>query len=415
MLVEKTGLFQIFQEARHFGKNPQNPSRRNSFFIQVGPQMEVPVWILICVGLGLVMSGLIGLGLGIWIGQRWTKSHWRPSFWPTEQARQLAQLAQAMSGLIQSVAQDVDQHQSHIQHANEGLRSLSPTDPSAWAAVVLRTVAEIVQVNERLQQRLQSAEEKLHQQAEEIQNHMAEARTDPLTGLPNRRAFDDDLVRRLAEWQRKGTIFCLMVVDVDHFKSFNDVYGHPVGDHLLRQLAKVFQTVFREMDLIARIGGEEFAMVLPSTNLRDAMRVAQRVRAAVADTHFETTPGQTQKMTISLGLTPVCTEDHLTMLLSRADQALYAAKHMGRDCGYYHDGEKCRPIPFCSPPDRGVPTESFGMSIPSKDFPGEFQEEGQSTGALPERECADSADFQIACEALRNQLESFTRPPQTQP
>lgn len=403
------------QEARYFWKNPQNPSRRNSFFIQVGPQMEVPVWILICVGVGLLMGGLIGLGLGIWIGQRWTKSHWRPSFWPTAQAQQLAQLAQAMSGLIQSVTQDVDQHQSHIQHANEGLRSLSPTDPSAWAAVVLRTVAEIVQVNERLLQRLQSAEEKLHQQAEEIQNHMAEARTDPLTGLPNRRAFHDDLVRRLAEWQRKGTIFCLLVVDVDHFKSVNDVYGHPVGDHILRQLAKVFQTVFREMDLIARIGGEEFAMVLPSTNLCDAMRVAQRVRAAVADTRFETTPGQTQKITISLGLAPICTGDHLTMLLSRADQALYAAKQMDRDCGYYHDGEKCRPIPFCSPPDRGVPTESFGMSMPSKEFPGELQEEGQSTAALPEREGADSADFQIACEALRNQLESFTRPSQTKP
>ncbi|HOM16820.1 MAG TPA: GGDEF domain-containing protein, partial [Thermoguttaceae bacterium] len=209
--------------------------------------------------------------LGIWWGRRKAVlSH--PAVWPTAEARQLAQLAQALTGLVHSVAQDVDQHQTRIKQANEGLRSLTAEDslppehqPSAWAAVVLRTVAEIVQVNERLQHRLQQAEDKLQEQSQQIQNHMAEARTDPLTGLPNRRAFDDELVRRLAEWKRKGALFCLLLVDIDHFKELNDQYGHPAGDQVLRQLAEVLLTVLREMDLAARIGGEEFAVLLPST------------------------------------------------------------------------------------------------------------------------------------------------------
>lgn len=393
--------------------------------------METFLWILAGLGIALTMAGL--LGLGVWWGRRGSIIR-NPAVWPTAQARQLAQLAQALSGLVHSVAQDVDQHQSQIKQANEGLRSLTTEEhlppeqqPTAWAAVVLRTVAEIVQVNERLQHRLQQAEEKLHQQSEQIQNHMAEARTDPLTGLPNRRAFDDELVRRLAEWQRKGALFCLLLVDIDHFKELNDRHGHPVGDYVLRQLAEVLVTVLREMDMAARIGGEEFAILLPSTNLPDGMRVAQRVRAAVADCRFEIVPGQMAKMTISLGLTTVRPGDHPLLILRRADQALYTAKRAGRDCGFYHDGQTCRAIPFCSAPDRPFPGPEFWESLPEEESlsplakeapilapPGHpalekdrFFSQDQHEPTLPPMPAAlqaDPADFQTACEALRNQL-----------
>jgi diguanylate cyclase (GGDEF)-like protein len=309
---------------------------------------------------------------------------------------------------------------------------------------VLRTVAEIVQVNERLQHRLQQAEQKLHEQSQQIQNHMAEARTDPLTGLPNRRAFDDELARRLAEWKRKGALFCLLLVDLDHFKELNDRHGHPAGDQVLRQLAEVLLAVLREMDMAARIGGEEFAVLLPSTNLPDAMRVAQRLRAAVADAPLEIDPGQTIKLTISIGLTAVRPGDHPLLLLRRADQALYAAKRAGRDCGFYHDGQTCRPIPFCSPPDRSwsIPPEwpSAGEDQPwnissqrpstGEDRPIGLGHPGQSScfpseQDLPDQELSkvdhavaacpggedpwsDPASFQSACEALRNQLTALS-------
>lgn len=395
--------------------------------------MTLGVWIFLGVGLGVGMVGLVGLG--IWLGWRQSRRCQPPPFWPAAQARQLAQLAQGLTGLVHSVAKDVDEHQTQIQQANEGLRSLSlggnirpEEQPSAWAALVLRTVAEIVQVNQRLQHRLQQAEEKLHQQAQQIQTHLAEARTDPLTGLPNRRAFDDELLRRLAEWQRKGAVFCLLLVDVDHFKEVNDQYGHPIGDHLLRQLAEVLLTAVREMDLVARIGGEEFAILLPSTNLPDGLRVAQRLRAAVADSPLEIAPGQTGKLTISIGITPVRPGDHPQLLLRRADQALYTAKRAGRNCGFYHDGQTCRAIPFCSPPNRpwtvppewpaaseeqtgsgtpGQPSCLPGQNLPEPDLAPLADAQADPGETDP---WADPAGFQTACEALRDQLAALTEP-----
>ena len=387
--------------------------------------------------LGLLVIVAMARGLGCWSGRRRFRTQ-IPPFWPAAEARQLAQLAQALQGLVHSMAQDVDQLQSRIKQANEGLRSLTVEEslppeyqPSAWAAVVLRTVAEIVQVNERLQHRLQQAELKLHEQSQQIQNHLAEARTDPLTGLPNRRAFDDELTRRLAEWKRKGALFCMLLVDVDHFKELNDRHGHPAGDQVLRQLAEILLTALREMDLAARIGGEEFAVLLPSTNLPDAMRVAQRLRAAVADAPLEVSPDQTVKLTISIGLTAVRPGDHPLLLLRRADQALYAAKRAGRNCGFYHDGQSCRPIPFCCPPERlwNVPPQRSAVpenqptGLRSSDqfpcIPSEQKltdlELSQSGYAPPactgERDpWADPTSFQIACEALRSQLATLADP-----
>lgn len=387
--------------------------------------------------LGLLLIVAVGAGLGFWLGRRGHRPR-QAVFWPATEARQLAQLAHALQGLVHSVAEDVDQHQTQIKQANAGLRSLTADaplppeqQPSAWAALVLRTVAEIVQVNERLQHRLQQAEQKLHEQSQQIQNHMAEARTDPLTGLPNRRAFDDELVRRLAEWKRKGALFCLLLVDLDHFKELNDRHGHPAGDQVLRQLAEVLLTTLREMDLAARIGGEEFAVLLPSTNLSDAMRVSQRLRAAVADAPLEIAPGQTIKLTISIGLTAVRPGDHPLLLLRRADQALYAAKQAGRDCGFYHDGQTCQPIPFCSPPDRPFPAPALGDDWTAEESPpspaGEEQLLWPMGHSLAEDGCllcpdapplcptpaaleADTSAFQSACEALRNQLTALTDP-----
>ncbi|MCS7304828.1 MAG: GGDEF domain-containing protein [Thermoguttaceae bacterium] len=385
-------------------------------------------WIWVLVGTGVLIS-LVGLvGLGFWLGGGGRRTE-HARFWPTAEARQLAQLAHALTGLVQSVAQDVDQHQSQIKQANEGLRALTTggtvlpeSSPSAWAALVLKTVAEIVQVNERLQHRLQQAEEKLQQQAQQIQTHLAEARTDPLTGLPNRRAFDDELVRRLAEWKRKGALFCLLLVDVDHFKQLNDQYGHPTGDYLLRQLGELLQTAVREMDLVARIGGEEFAILLPSTNLPDAMRVAQRVRAAVVDSPLEVASDQRIRMTVSLGLTAVRPGDHPLLILRRADQALYTAKQAGRDCGFYHDGHTCRPIPMCFPADRlwmaGVPWHS------SPDGDSDLLESHSpsrseiatplapnSPDSMNSSNASDlEAAFQTACQSLRNQLAALAQP-----
>src|SRR6185295_757566 len=134
--------------------------------------------------------------------------------------------------------------------------------------------------NAELQQRLEQAEKQLAVQAVQIKAHESEARTDSLTTLSNRRAFDDELKRRLNEWQRKGTPCTLVMMDIDFFKKFNDTHGHQVGDEVLRQVAKVLGVQSREMDIPCRYGGEEFAVILPATEALKACKVAERIRAA---------------------------------------------------------------------------------------------------------------------------------------
>ena len=141
---------------------------------------------------------------------------------------------------------------------------------------MLKSINDIVKANERLQEQLATAEVRLQRQAAELETQTTVARTDPLTLLSNRRALDDEMNRRFAEWQRRKSTFSLIMIDVDHFKKLNDKYGHQAGDQVLRDVAATLGTTVREMDLAARYGGEEFAIILPSTPLADAL---QRGRA----------------------------------------------------------------------------------------------------------------------------------------
>lgn len=186
------------------------------------------------------------------------------------------------------------------------------------------------QENEQLRDRLGQAEQKLTLQSQLLQSFQAEARTDPLTGLLNRRAFDEDLVRRMSAWRRRAIPFSLLWVDVDHFKMINDRHGHAAGDELLRQVARTLAATFRDMDLVARVGGEEFAAVLPVTNANEAIIPAERLRRTLATFKFEV-DGRALAVSISVGTTAVQPDDDVATVVRRADQALYAAKSAGRN------------------------------------------------------------------------------------
>lgn len=157
------------------------------------------------------------------------------------------------------------------------------------------------------------------------------ASTDPLTGLYNRRALQEMGEREFARSRRTGRPFAVVLVDVDHFKHINDQHGHAVGDEVLAELADRLRRNVRTVDLVARWGGEEFCLLLVESDAVGAVITAQRLRAAVADGPFETTAGSLP-VTVSLGVAGVEADTaSLGELISRADGALYEAKHAGRD------------------------------------------------------------------------------------
>lgn len=153
--------------------------------------------------------------------------------------------------------------------------------------------------------------------------------TDPLTGLLNRRKLMMYLTHQASLSARHATPLAIMMLDIDHFKQFNDRWGHLQGDQVLRRLAKHTQRSFRCEDMVARLGGEEFVVVLPLTTLEQSVALADRLRHSVAACDFGTGQGE---VTLSIGLAEYRAGETLESFIDRADQALYGAKGTGRDC-----------------------------------------------------------------------------------
>jgi len=157
------------------------------------------------------------------------------------------------------------------------------------------------------------------------------ASTDARTGLPNSRSFDEALQDALAARQGSEPLSVLML-DIDHFKQFNDRHGHPAGDEALRTFASVLRSAVRGHDVAARYGGEEFAVMLPGLDSDGAAMVAERIRARIEATLIELSPGHSDKMTISIGVASAPTDGAERLeLLKIADAALYQAKNAGRN------------------------------------------------------------------------------------
>lgn len=273
--------------------------------------------------------------------------------------------------LATTVAQDVGAHTSRVEAISNELTEVKASGASELDGVVLDAVAQMLQANERLQSQLNEAEEKLQLQAEEIEIHAADARTDALTQINNRRAFDDELKHRHAEWTRIGSPFSVLLLDVDHFKKFNDVHGHQAGDEVLKGVARVLRTTVREMDIVCRYGGEEFAIIMPATDGELARQAGERARAAIEGARFRF-QGGVLNVTASGGLSQILAEEDIEALVKRADDALYASKAAGRNCVHFHDGE------------RSVPVESLD----------------ESAAAAPEPEPEEHSDTELSTATL---------------
>jgi diguanylate cyclase (GGDEF)-like protein len=176
---------------------------------------------------------------------------------------------------------------------------------------------------------VQQLSQALRERSLQADVHAQVARTDELTGLPNRRAFHEELARRLTDHRLHGQPLTVLLLDVDGFKRINDSLGHAAGDQALRETAACLRKITRKRDVAARLGGDEFAMIFPKTTLADARTAAERLRSCVAELRLGEEP---LPVTVSGGLAAACDSENAEQLLRRADAALYDAKRSGRNC-----------------------------------------------------------------------------------
>jgi diguanylate cyclase (GGDEF)-like protein len=168
-----------------------------------------------------------------------------------------------------------------------------------------------------------------HQALDELEHR---AHTDSLTGVANRGRFMELAETEMARARRYGNPYAVLLLDIDHFKEVNDKYGHKSGDVVLRELTSIMRRVLREVDIIGRIGGEEFAVLLPQTEPEKALQVAERLRETVASTNIAIASDTPLRISVSIGISvPSANSNLIDEILRKADAALYMAKNSGRN------------------------------------------------------------------------------------
>ncbi|MEZ5895063.1 MAG: GGDEF domain-containing protein [Parvularculaceae bacterium] len=205
---------------------------------------------------------------------------------------------------------------------------------SAIVESVLSVTKSVRDANHRLEQQLERSSNEVVTLRRSMDRIQQEAMLDPLTGVKNRKTFDLELSRLMKEAGNDGEPLALIMADVDHFKTFNDRWGHQTGDHVLRLVAEVMNANIKGQDVLARYGGEEFAIILPGTTVSNAHMLADRIRKAIESRRLKKrrTDEDLGLITMSMGISTVKWGDTTETLIERADTCLYAAKKAGRNC-----------------------------------------------------------------------------------
>ena len=229
-------------------------------------------------------------------------------------------MANSYSGSLQAASGDLE-----LEMPPEALRAL--------ASRLLKETRRMQDTNRKLEQKLEASRDDIASLQRDLDEVRRESMLDPLTKIFNRKCFDEGLAQAMTEATRSGEPLALILVDIDHFKRFNDTYGHQTGDQVLRLVAMTLKSNIKGRDLAARYGGEEFVAILPSTDLDGAVIVADNIRKAIQAKELlkRSTNEKLGRITASFGVAMFRPEDTANTLIERADRCLYAAKHAGRN------------------------------------------------------------------------------------
>jgi len=248
-------------------------------------------------------------------------------------ARVIGEIDDVMS-LISEALGMAASYDNSLSGAAEKLSAANNRDQvKAIVETLARSTREMRDTNKALEDRLALSKTEISNLQQSLEAIRAESLTDPLTGLGNRKYFDRSIESSVKNALASGEPLSLLMFDIDHFKSFNDSYGHLTGDQVLRLVGMSLRQNIKGQDITARYGGEEFVVVLPNTALRQALTVADHIRRAVMSKELKkkSTGEILGRVTISVGVSILRPGDDTDSLIERADACLYAAKRNGRN------------------------------------------------------------------------------------
>lgn len=235
---------------------------------------------------------------------------------------------------VEARAQAASAYETSLQQAGDAIEQMvGGENLRLLILAILRKTRAISQQSRDLDLQLRQSLEEIGQLRRELEGAKREALTDSLTGLANRKMFDSVLREGAIEAMECGSPLALIMLDIDHFKTFNDTYGHVIGDQVLKLLAATLKECIKGQDTAARYGGEEFAIILPRTALRDAATLAEQIRQRLAGKSVvhKRSGNQLGRVNVSMGIAQFSLGEPLRKFVDRADQALYIAKKQGRN------------------------------------------------------------------------------------
>jgi diguanylate cyclase len=260
---------------------------------------------------------------------------------PTRLSERIDTVGSQVKGEIEQVMAMIDAAAGSANSYTESLHDMTEKLGQSKDREGLRTIVEsLVQTakemevsNQKLEARLNASKQEINELQENLEAVRTESLTDPLTQLANRKFFDTSLEHAIADARANDEPLSLMLTDIDHFKGFNDSFGHLTGDQVLRLVAMSVKQNVKGQDTAARYGGEEFAIILPNTVLRAAITVADHIRRAVMTKELmkRSTGEHLGRVTVSVGVATLHMSDTAQTLIERADACLYASKRYGRN------------------------------------------------------------------------------------